>query len=104
MKTKFTREFYIPKDSKKIVYKDLKIEIYTTDADDNYNVHTFSGKRSKPDNKYRFTTKVKRQGWINKYIFNQRNILNQKVADMLKVKLKNEENFKKIKIGDVFTK
>ncbi len=94
---KLTREFYIPTDSTEEIIEDAKVALYRyTTAQGKPAVAMFGGKRSKPDQHYRFANEESREAAIERYVEGQ-----QANADYMKAKRATKKNPNTLAIGDV---
>lgn len=82
--------------------KELKLDIYEYEAFGNIAAVAFQGRRQKPSFRYKFDDENNRTLYINKFIQGKQEVHDEKVKYKEEQKSKKAEEFKNIKVGDIF--
>ena len=96
------RELYIPNGFTKVEYESINYVVYYFERNNKPCAATFGGRRTKPDQKYSFGTEDQRQNWVNEEMAEKVAIQVHKEQRKAIEKKQQEDQFRDIKIGDVF--
>jgi len=102
MKTTTTRANWIPKESKKTTFEDLKIEVYQYENQGRPALMIFEGRRQKPSFHKWFANQEDRQTRILGFVNKRQQYYTDETNRKLEQKAKQDQAFKDIKVGDVF--